>query len=111
MPLFYAKMFKNHHFSHPVATRRNRCAKEVQGTLRGKITCRKLDNRIKKSRRVKCVKAGSINYHRTWSSNVYEIRFVIFSLLFGSRCKSIQSCSSLRSFTLLHFDLKNKLKI
>ena len=55
--------------------------------------------------------AGSINYHRTKSSNIYEIRFVIFWLLFGSKCKFVQSCSSLHSFTLLHFDLKNKLKI
>ena len=31
--------------------------------------------------------------------------------VFGSKCKFVQSCSSLHSFTLLHFDLKNKLKI
>ena len=57
------------------------------------------------------LKAGSINYHRNIIIKFYEIRFVIFWLLFGSKCKFVQSCSSLHSFTLLHFDLKNKLKI
>ena len=56
------------------------------------------------------LQAGSINYHRTQSLNVYEIRFVIFWLLFGSKCKFVQSCSSLHSFTLLHFDLKKSSK-
>ena len=31
--------------------------------------------------------------------------------VFSSKCKFVQSCSSLHSFTLLHFDLKNRLKI
>ena len=56
------------------------------------------------------LKAGSINYHRNIIIKFYEIRFVIFWLLFGSKCKFVQSCSSLHSFTLLHFDLKNKFK-
>ena len=44
-------------------------------------------------------------------SKFYEIRFIIFWLIFGSKWKFAQSCSSLHSFTHLHFDLKNKSKI
>ena len=56
-------------------------------------------------------KAGSINYHRIIVSKFYEIRFVTFWILFGSKYKFAQSCSPLHSFTHLHFDLKNKSKI
>lgn len=55
--------------------------------------------------------AGSINYHRIIVSKFYEIRFVRFWILFGSKYKFAQSCSPLHSFTHLHFDLKNKSKI